>query len=484
VQNVTLSDWSAKNAEKIFWSIAAIALLSLTGALLSDVYLLAGIPFILVGGFLCLIRPDLLFYLLVFVLSFSMEFEFGGFGTDLPSEPLAILMAGVALMALITHPTPATKSMLKHPFTWVLILHITWVAVCIPFSTDSIVSFKYFLAKNWYVAGFFLGTWMIVTRPERMKMALGLLVSSTLVGVAYIMYEHALLGFTFESINTACNPLYRNHVTYGVFMAMILPILVTMRMETKTGSLIRLLCTGSILLLLAAIVLTYTRGAWLAVPAMIAAVFLLKYQLFRWAIPLSIVASVVFFYSMGKDFRYLQYAPDYENTIYHDDLNDHLSATFEGEDMSTMERFHRWIAAFRMMKDYPAVGVGPGNFVSIYKPYTVSDFETYISENEERSTVHNYFIFMMVEQGFPGLLVALLLMSVPLLYAERQFAKLKQEKYRIIYMALVAGGIAFWLNNLFSDLMEANKVAPLWLMSLALMIRISEWDKAESATEI
>jgi O-antigen ligase len=481
MREIQLSPWMHKHGSAVFLATAVISLLVLSGAFLSGYYWIGLAPVVVLMGFVFILQPKWLFFTLLAVLPISMEFELGSFGTDLPSEPLAILLAGLSLLWLLQQRLPKVRSFVLHPFTLVFALHLLWVILCTPMAHDPILSFKYLLSKGWYIFGFFVGAYWISSSLPIIRKGIYLLITVTMGTVVFVMTEHYPYGFTFDTINPACNPLYRNHVTYGVFLAMTLPLLWYARTLTERGKISRLLINGSLLLILVAIYFSYTRGAWLALPVMLSVWWAVQRKWLRFLIPLGIVAAVVFFLSIAKDYRYLQFAPNYETTIYHEELGDHLSATLQGEDMSTMERFHRWIAAFRMSRDYPLFGVGPNNFVSLYQPYTVSAFETYISDNEERSTVHNYFILMMVEQGFPGLVIAILLAAVFFIYGERQYHLLKNKDSRAFYMALLLCGTSFWLNNLFSDLVEANKLAPLWMVACAWMIRLGTADRQEQA---
>ena len=122
------------------------------------------------------------------------------------------------------------------------------------------------------------------------------------------------------------------------------------------------------------------------------------------------------------------------------------------------------------------MGTGPSTFVDIYKPYTSPEFETYVSSNEERSTVHNYFIYILAEQGIIGFIIIVLVVGSFFIYGEHQYNKLQNSIYKKLYLACILCGSVFWLNNLFSDLLEANKVAPLWFFCLAWMVQIEEWD--------
>ncbi|MFN8237818.1 MAG: O-antigen ligase family protein [Chitinophagales bacterium] len=170
--------------------------------------------------------------------------------------------------------------------------------------------------------------------------------------------------------------------------------------------------------------------------------------------------------------NYLKYSPDYEHTIYHDELGEHLTSTFEMEDMSTVERFYRWIAAVKLFKEHPFVGVGPNNFVSNYKQYTVTAYETYISDNDEKSTVHNYFLLLLTEQGLPALLLYIVLIGIVLLTAEKIYGLSDTENQK--YIAVVTLCIvAFLLNNTLSDLVEANKVGSLFLICLGILVNFS-----------
>jgi len=232
------------------------------------------------------------------------------------------------------------------------------------------------------------------------------------------------MQFTFDSITPAVHPIYRNHVNYAVFITMLLPFIFLARTWYSKEMLRYKLLTFAIFLFLLAIYFSYTRGAWLAVFAMFFYYVVLRLNLTKYLLIVAAIVVIGFTAYILKDNNYLKFAPNYETTIYHDDLTDHLSSTFEMEDMSTVERFYRWIAAIKLFKDHPMVGVGPNNFVSNYKQYTVTAYETYISENEERSTVHNYFLLLLAEQGFPAMLLFIALIVTILLTAQAASLKI------------------------------------------------------------
>lgn len=159
----------------------------------------------------------------------------------------------------------------------------------------------------------------------------------------------------------------------------------------KKGTVQRRFLLLAMVILMVAIYFAYTRSAWLSLLGASCMYFVIRAKLTNWVLGAGLAAMIGFFVYMGYQNEYLNYEPDFEHTIYHPELGDHLLSTFEGEDVSSAERIYRWIAGVRMWLDKPVTGYRPGNFYGFYKSFTVNGFMTYVSENPEKSSVHNYF---------------------------------------------------------------------------------------------
>ena len=155
------------------------------------------------------------------------------------------------------------------------------------------------------------------------------------------------------------------------------------------------------------------------------------------------------------------------------------------EDASSMERFYRWIAAAFMFNEKPIYGYGPGNFYPFYKSYTVTSFETYLSDNDERSTVHNYFLLMLVEQGLMGLLIFIALTIAVFVYGERIYHQMNRAGDKRLVMAVLISISMIYINLLFSDLVETDKIGSFFFINLALLINLDIYNRKlpEPATE-
>jgi O-antigen ligase len=417
----------------------------------------------------------------------SIESYVGGFGLDVPSEPIVIILAGCVFVYLIFNKDEFNSKAFRNIITVVILLQFSWSVFTLLHTTNLILSVKYVLAKAWYLLGFYFATILFIRSEKELKKLFWCLFIPTLLSVIYVMIRHAELSFTFDSIQHAVSPIYRNHVSYAVFITMVLPfIFLAKSWYIKTDYKFKIL-KYSIPIFLTAIYFSYTRGAWLATVEMAIYYIIIHFKLTKQVLVISFITVISFCTYILSNNNYLKYSPDFEHTIYHDDLSKHLTSTFEMEDMSTVERFYRWIAAVKMIQKHPAVGVGPNNFVSNYKEYTVTAYETYISENEEKSTVHNYFLLLFAEQGFPAVVLFSILIAAILIMAENTYhlSDIKTRRY-IAFITLCI--VAFLINNTLSDLVEINKLGSLFFISVALIVNFATGrimiDEQQDATNL
>ncbi len=417
------------------------------------------------------IRLRALFYIMLVLLPISLETEIGSFGTDLPSEPLVLLLSFCTVFYLAKKPSILKHQKFRHTFIFLLGSMFLWSVISTIYSSNVFLSIKYVLAKSWYLIGFFVLPLLILNTTKKINTLFWCLFIPTFLSVLYILIAHAFHGFSFDSITNVVHPIYRNHVNYAVFITMLLPFILWAKTQYPKSSTAYTILKYAILMFLIAIYFSYTRGAWLAVIAMLFYWMILKLNITKYIVAIGLIVAILFSTYILQDNRYLKYAPNYDTTIYHGDLSEHLTSTFEMEDMSTVERFYRWIAAVHLFKTQPWVGVGPNNFVAEYKKHTVTAYETYISENEERSTVHNYFLLLLTEQGLPAMLLYIALIVAILLTTQRLYNQTSTEKRNLI-IAITLCLITFLFNNTLSDLVEANKVGSLFYICLALLINV------------
>lgn len=470
--NAAISSVSQQNL-LIFKVFAAISLLSIFAAIVFDAYLVAGVPAVLLLFYLTIVDFKKVFFFLIICIPFSTEFYFpNGLATDLPTEPLMIGLMGVYGIYVLRNGKEMDSSFIRHPLALILVLHLFWIFATSITSSLFWVSFKFSLAKLWYVVVFFFMAGSILKREKDFKTFFWCVLIPLISTVLIIWAQHATHGFSFESVRGVLDPFYRNHVNYASLLALFIPFVWFARYWYPKRSFNRWFLNFSLVVLIVAIQLSYTRTAYVTLFMAIGAYFVIRLKLVRLTLILSVVVLISGFIYMAKNNTYLQFAPDYERTVTHERFDNLVAATVEMKDISTVERFYRWIAGLRMAGDKLLVGYGPGNFYNFYKSYTVSSFRTYVSDNPEKSGIHSYFLLMLVEQGIPGMLIFIALSFYALIRGERIYHESQSPERKGIVMGVLLSLIVINAFLLINDMIETDKMGSFFFIGLAVLINM------------
>jgi O-antigen ligase len=453
-----------------FYFLAGLFILLAGISVLTEKYLLAAIPFAVLFFYAGWQYRNLVFLFLLFTLPVSFEYQFSSsLGTDIPDELLMLFVTGLFMAYLVYSPRAISKNGLRHPLLFLLYISLGWTIITVLFSTHALISVKYLLAKGWYAGAFVLAPLIVFREKKQIRIAAITIAGSMFLVAVIALIRHYGYGFRFANINDVVYPFFRNHVNYSAMLVCTTPVLFAFFTNSKKGRM-RFFTGGIIIIVLIALAFSYARGAWLALLAGVIAYWLIKKRLLFY----SFIAAVLIFlgsvFWLKNNDRYIRYANDYTTTIFHKDFAEHLVATYKLKDVSTAERFYRWIAGVRMIKDNWITGYGPNTFYDNYKGYAVPAFKTWVSDNKEHSTVHNYFLLIAIEQGIPGLLFFMILLAAMLYYAQYLFHRVKDIFYKT--SAITVGVIITMIVvvNFLSDLIETDKIGSLFFLCIATLI--------------
>jgi O-antigen ligase len=455
----------------VLWGLVII--ISFSAAILTEIWAFAGLPaFILLVG---LVIADFrkVFFLMLFCIPLSTELVLpNGFGTDLPTEPLMVGLMLVFLVFICFRPDALAAGFIRHPITLFILLHWGWTLIPLLTSADPFISLKFFLAKSWYVLTFFFLGGYLLRRVEDLRKFFWVIFLPMFGTVVYVLVRHAGYGFSFSDVYRVLSPFYRNHVSYAAIMAIFVPLVWFVRQWYPRKSFAYWFLWIAFLVLIVAIQLSYTRAAMGAAALSIIAWGIIRLQLVKATLVLVILVVGIALGWMSAGNTYLAFAPEFESTISHTRFDNLLEATAQGKDISTMERFYRWIAGFNMVNERPLTGFGPGNFLEQYKPYAVNSFRTYVSHNPERSGIHCYYLMIAVEQGLPGLFIFVLLTFVTLVLGEKLYHRLTVPIEKQAVMMLLLSFIAILILCVINDLIETDKVGSFFFMILAMLVNL------------
>ncbi len=457
-----------------FFLLSTVLLAAIVAAITSGYYWIAALPFGLLFFYAGWQSLSLFFYLLILSIPWSIEYNFSNtLGTDIPDEPLMWFVMILLIVNWVGTPQKITAS-LKHPLLFFLLLHMGWVLATVFFSTNSLVSVKFLLAKTWYLAAFVF-TPIFLLRDKKTIAVTGVCFFLSMIAfTVFANYRHYNLGFTFANINDALQPFFRNHVNYSAMLVCTVPVMVAIYQLHKRS---RIFIEIFFLFVMAALFLSYARGAWLALVLGTATYWLMIKKKFFQVYIVSFALLLAAAIWVKSNDRYMAYAHDFRTTIFHKNFSEHLAATYELKDVSTAERFNRWVAGVKMIDDNWLTGYGPNTFYENYKPYMIPAFKTWVSANEDHSTVHNYFLLTTIEQGIPGLLFFLILLGAMVWYAQHLYHRTHDKFYKTVTMCISVLLVMITTVNMLSDLIETDKVGSLFFLCLGLLIVIDRNSK-------
>ncbi|MEM7594444.1 MAG: IctB family putative bicarbonate transporter, partial [Cyanobacteria bacterium P01_A01_bin.83] len=205
---------------------------------------------------------------------------------------------------------------------------------------------------------------------------------------------------------------------------------------------------------------TDSRGAWLAMAVLFSVLLLLFYYWWQkflprwwqvWLLPLV-------FSSLGGLLlvAFISVEP----------LRIRLLSIFAGrEDSSNNFRINVWEACFRIIKDYPVIGIGPGNdaFNQIYPRYMNSRYPAL--------SAYSVYLEHLVEMGYLGLGCFIWLLAVTFNHGLRQLGRLRQsQNQRGLYLiAAIAATASLAFHGVVDTVWYRPQINTVWWLLMAII---------------
>jgi O-antigen ligase len=457
--------------ERIIFTAFAGSLLLFILGMATNFYLLWLVPIALAFIVSLVYDYSFSYYLFFLVIPFSVEYYTPiGIGTDIPSEPLMILCTGTTFFTFITNLDKVTWKKYLNPITILLLFHLIWVLIAALLSDAPLISIKWFLAKVWYVVPFYFFSLHFLMDIKKVKKILSFSMWGLYAAVIFVLIRHSLFDFSFDSANHVCTPIFRNHVTYAATVVLFIPFIWAFYKWTESKRM-----KGIYLMMMAVFTIgvyfSYTRAAILCLIIAVIAHWVIKWKMMGRAIVIALLGLTFLITFLYKNDNYLKFAPNFETTVSHTEFSNLLDATYKLEDISTMERVYRWVAGANMIQQKPIIGFGPGSFYTFYQTFTVTSFRTYVSNNPEKSGIHNYYLMTMVEQGVIGFVILMLMCIGTLIVGQRVYHNTKDNDEKILVMAANLCLVIIMVINLINDTLEVDKIGSFFFLCMALIAR-------------
>ncbi|MCW0483607.1 O-antigen ligase family protein [Gaoshiqia sediminis] len=459
-----------------FYSVSALFLLVNFYFLTTKETLLAALlPVVFVFVWLAVARLDWLLLAVAFFTPLSVplhELAPGlPFDLNLPTEPLLFAMFILFALKLAYH-RGFDPAILKHPVSLALYAYLGWLLVTCFTSTMPLVSFKFWLAKLWFIASCYFLAIVLFRGEKQFYRFAGLYISALVVVIFYAWYRHVGYGLgNREAGHYVMNPFYTDHTSYGAMLAFFVPLLILVVFHRNFRLRHRSLAGVALVLFSLALVLSYTRAAWLSLLAAFGVwlIIRMKIRFRRLFISFVLLIGAVFVFQ-GQILQLLER----NNQDSSADLAAHVSSmTNVTTDASNLERINRWSCAVRMFAEKPVFGWGPGTYMFQYAPFQLTKQRTIISTNSaDAGNAHSEYLGPLAESGLLGLISILVLLGVVFTVALRAYTRTKSLEERLLLLSVILGLVTYFTHGFLNNFLDTDKAAvPVWgFMALVVMI--------------
>jgi O-antigen ligase len=150
-------------------------------------------------------------------------------------------------------------------------------------------------------------------------------------------------------------------------------------------------------------------------------------------------------------------------------------------DVSNLERLNRWSCAWRMFKQKPVFGWGPGTYMFQYAPFQLEREKTEISTNAANlGNAHSEYIGPLAESGILGTISFLAIVIYTILTGLRNWARVQDRKIRILSIALLLGLFTYYLHGLLNNFLDTDKASALFWAFTAAVVAIDVYHRESS----
>lgn len=426
-----------------------------------EIYYLLFLPVILVILYYYFYSLDKILFLIALVTPLAInitQFEFN-VGVSIPSEPL---MFGVLLLFVVKLLSADIigKKIWNHPLTLVIGMQLLWMLITCITSEMPLVSFKQLLARLWFVIPFYLMGILLFKKNTNIPVFVWCYTLPLLVVIGYTTYHHAAWGFNEEAGHWVMEPFFNDHTIYGAILTLLIPVFVGFIFNKSLSRTSRFFSFIVLFILMVALVLSFSRAAWLSLVfsflVFLLVIFRIKFRWILFSVSLLTIIFYLFSFEILDRLAKNQQGPS-ANFVEHIRSISNIST-----DNSNLERINRWQSAFRLFHERPVVGWGPGTYQFVYAPYQRASEKTLISTNAgDKGNAHSEYIGPLAEQGIPGMLLVVAVITTFIITAMRVYKKSGEPSVKITVLSLMLALITYFVHGLMNNFLDTDKASVL-----------------------
>ena len=470
-----------KNKNKIlFYSISIIFIAINILFIVNDIFYIAFLPVILLFVFASFISLDKILLAVVFFTPLSVQLDdlVPGIPVNLylPTEPLLIGILFLFIFKILLDGK-FDKRILLHPVSIAIYINIFWIFITSLTSTMPVVSFKFLLTRLWFVVGMYFLATQLFKQNKNIERFLWLYIISLIIVIVYANVRLSGYGFDNQrASNWVVRPFFNDHTSYGAMLVMfIFPLFYFLKRKTNT---LFFKSTTSIVfvIFILAIILSYTRAAWLSLFAGIGLLILVKLKIKIKVVLISGIAIILLLFSLQN--RILDKLEGNESES-SGKFSEHIESMANiTSDASNTERINRWKCAVRMFKEKPFWGWGPGTYKFQYAPFQLSYDRTIISTNfGTLGNAHSEYLGSLSESGIIGMLSFILVIFMSFKTGYNIYHHAESQEIKEFTLFIMLGLSTYFIHGVLNNFLDTDKASvPVWGF-IAMLVAIDVYHK-------
>ena len=426
-------------------------------------YWIAAIPLFIFIAYLAIFSLDIILLIIAFStpLAVVLNDKSSGPALSIPGEPL---MFGVLLLFVFKFIFEGKfdRKILNHPVTLAIAFHILWMFITSVTSTYPLVSFKHLLSQLWFIIPFYLLGTQLFREKKNIKLFVWLYSSTLLIVIFYTLFQHAQNGWTQKAAHWVMIPFYNDHTAYAAVLALFIPPMIAFMRDRYSSFRERFLACFMSIMLIIAIILSYTRAAWLSLIVTLIVYFIYSFRIKFYNVLLIGAGLVTLFMIFSSDI-FMKLEKNRQDSA--TDFNKHIKSISNiTTDASNLERINRWNSALRMWKQKPFFGWGPGTYQFNYAPFQKSSETTIISTNAgDSGNAHSEFIGPLSEEGVFGMLAMVLIVITVIYRSSILYSTSKDPNIRLLTLGILLGLITYFVHGTLNNFLDTDKLSvPFW----------------------
>jgi O-antigen ligase len=464
------------------WGITAVFYIVVLAFILFNGYLVlkkdtnfgAAIPLAAVVVLAAIFSYEKLIWLVVLFTPLSVELRqiMPGLPIDmyLPTEPILVTILLLFFIAFIGGKR-LDRSITNHPVSWVLYFYLGWMILTTTTSTLPLVSIKMLLTRIWFIVVFYFLMAFLIKEDKNKSRFIWLYLIAFVPVILYTIIRHTGYGLMSQkAAHFVMTPFFNDHTSYGAALAFFIPVLLGFVFSDWLSKKHRIIAGGILFLFIVALILSYTRAAWLSLMVGFGVWLIIKLRIqFK---KILLVVLVVFASIFAFQDQILM-ALEKNSQDSSGDLFEHFSSmTNITTDASNLERINRWHCAINMFQEKPFLGWGPGTYAMQYGPFQLKRDRTIISTNYgDGGNAHSEYLGALAESGVLGMISFLMIIIVVMYIGINAYSRTNDKKIKTLALSAIIGLITYYFHGILNNFLDTDKISlPFWGFTALLVI--------------